>query len=69
MGKFTFPDIKLNRMLNPMSQDSCSNTQNSWLYNYQYNEGKIIRNSDYGTDSIIIVNNNVQLRKESLVIL
>ena len=51
-----------------MSQDSGTNSQNSWLYKYQYNEGKIIRNSVNGTDSIIIVNNNVQHLKESLLI-
>ena len=54
--------------LGRMSQDSGTSIQSSWLYKYQYNEGKIIRNSDYGTDSIIIVNNNVQLLKQSLVI-
>jgi len=51
-----------------MSQDSGTNSQNSWLYKYQYNEGKIIQSSNNGTDSIIIVNNNVQLWKEFMII-
>ena len=51
-----------------MSQDSGTNSQNSWIYKYQYNEGKIIQSSYYGTDSIIIANDNVQLFKEFMVI-
>jgi hypothetical protein len=47
-----------------MSQDSGTNGQNSWLYKYQYDERQIIQNSSFGTDSIIIVNNNVVLWKE-----
>ncbi|HET7001790.1 MAG TPA: hypothetical protein VFI33_10790 [Puia sp.] len=49
-----------------MSQDSGTNSQNSWLYKYQYNGGKIIQSSTNGIDSIIIVNDNVQLWKEFL---
>ena len=51
-----------------MSQDSGTNSQNSWLYKYQYNEGKIIQSSINSTDSIVIVNNNVQLWKEFMLI-
>jgi hypothetical protein len=47
-----------------MSQDSGTNGQNSWLYKYQYNDGKIIQSSANGIDSIVIVNDNVQLWKE-----
>jgi hypothetical protein len=54
--------------LGRMSQDSGTNSQNSWLYKYQYNEGKIIQSSGNGTDSIIIVDNNVQLWKEFMLI-
>ncbi len=54
--------------LGRMSQDSGTNGQNSWLYKYQYNEGKIIQSSGNGTDSIVIVNNNVQQLKEFMLI-
>jgi hypothetical protein len=47
-----------------MIQDSGANGQNSWLYKYQYDERQITQNSGNGTDSIIIVNNNVVLWKE-----
>ena len=68
MNTFTGRGFLTYDNLGRMSQDSGTNTQNSWLYKYQYNEGKIIRNSDNGTDSIVIVNNNVQQWKEFMLI-
>ena len=51
-----------------MSQDSGTNSQNSWIYKYLYSDGKIIQNSGFGTDSIIVVNDNVELWKYFMVI-